>query len=361
MSSLIVEVCRVDKSFKHPNADKLSIIEVKGWNCIVGLDQYKEGDMVVFVPPDCVIPPNLIEKYNLEYLKSNGKTSTVKLRGYISSGLILDLPEGKYKLGDDLSDKLGITKWLPPEPKYSTRGAFQTSKKKLNPYFDKYTDIENIKNFKDVFKDGDHVSISEKTHGSNARYANLEISINKKLPFIELVSNLFQKYILKHTHQFVYGSHNIQITKRNGGKSYYGEDVWGKVAEKYNLAKVIPEDFIVYGEIYGQGIQDLTYGLKGVDLLVFDIKYKGEYLPWLQVVNFCNKWNLKTVPEIYAGPYKNELLDFTTGKSLICPTQMREGIVIKTSSEESDPRIGRKILKSISAEYLTRKNATEYQ
>ena len=69
MSSLIVEVCRVSDIVKHPNADRLSIVTVKGWNCIVGLDQYKKGDMVVFVPPDCILPESVIEKYKLDYLK----------------------------------------------------------------------------------------------------------------------------------------------------------------------------------------------------------------------------------------------------------------------------------------------------
>jgi tRNA-binding EMAP/Myf-like protein len=38
MSSLIIEVCKVENIIKHPNADKLSIVTIKGWQCIVGLD-----------------------------------------------------------------------------------------------------------------------------------------------------------------------------------------------------------------------------------------------------------------------------------------------------------------------------------
>jgi tRNA-binding EMAP/Myf-like protein len=47
MSSLIVEVVKIEKVEKHPNADRLSLAYVKGWQSIVGLDQYKEGDLVV--------------------------------------------------------------------------------------------------------------------------------------------------------------------------------------------------------------------------------------------------------------------------------------------------------------------------
>ena len=364
MSSLIVKVCTVYKIEKHPNADRLSIVTVdneSGWSCIVGLDQYKPGDKIVYIPPDAVIPPEMIEKYNLEYLKHNGRTGTVKLRGYISQGLVLDVPEGKYKVGDDVANVFGITKYEPPQSKYSVKGAEQISKKKINPNFDKYTDIENIKNFNGIFTSDDTVVITEKIHGANSRFGNLEIHIDRKQPFFELLQNLFDKYILRKTHQFVYGSHNVQITGHSNRNSYYGEDVWGKVAEKYNLAEVILPDHIVYGEVYGERIQDLTYGIKGIDLVVFDIKFKDKYLPWDAVKYLCDLWLLKTVPELYEGKYSDDLLSMTVGNSILCSTQMREGIVIKMLYEANNPRIGRKILKSISTEYLARKNGTEYQ
>lgn len=362
MSSLIVEVCRIESIVKHPNADRLSVVGVKGWNCIVGLDQYSVGDLVVFVPPDCIIPIDIIEKYNLEYLRSDGRTKSVKLRGYLSQGLILDLPEGKFKEGDDVSGILGIKKWQPPEPKYSVRGAKQSSKKKLNPLFDKYTDIENIKNYNDVFKDGDLVIVTEKIHGSNSRYSKLPIYIGKGQPLFEKIKSLFRKYILRQNYEFVWGSHNVQIQNEyDGKKSYYGTDVWSQIAKRYDLANIIPEDYIVYGEVYGEGIQDLTYGLSGIDMMVFDIKYQNRYLDWLEVKHLCNEWGLTTVPELYIGQFNNHTLDLTEGKSTICPSQIREGIVIKMLHEENHPKIGRKILKSINPEYLTRKNATEYQ
>jgi hypothetical protein len=97
------------------------------------------------------------------------------------------------------------------------------------------------------------------------------------------------------------------------------------------------------------------------DIVVFDIKYKEHYLDWDQVKGLCKIWNLKTVPELFVGKYSDELLSLTVGKSILCSDQMREGIVIKSFEEENNPRIGRKILKSISTEYLDRKNGTEYQ
>lgn len=362
MSSLIVEVCKIDNIQKHPNADKLSIVQVKGWNCIVGLDQYKIGQKVVFVPPDCVLPNSLIEKYNLEYLKKNGRTGTVKLRGYISQGLILDLPEGSWNVGDDVSSILGIKKWQPPQSEYQ-KVIQKTSKKRINPLFDKYTDIENVKHYPDVFKEGETVVITEKIHGSNSRYGNLEIGTTPNVSILEKISAWIRKNIFKQKYEFVYGSHNVQITNHSNRKSFYGSDVWAEMIGKYNLDKIIPEGVIIYGELYGDKIQDLTYGLKNGerDFAVFDIKVNGQYLNWEDVILWCNALDLHHVPQLYVGKYYEGVLEkYTSGKSILCPSQIREGIVIKPLVEKNDIQIGRKILKSISPDYLTRKNGTEF-
>lgn len=359
MSSLIVEVCKINKIEKHPNADKLSIVTCKGWSCIVGLDQYREGDLVVFVPPDSIIPQNLIEKYELTYLKNGGRVGTAKLRGYISQGLILNLPEGKkYKIGDDVANELNITKWQPPESKFNPTSTGKPTKKKQNPLFDKYTDIENIKNYNSVFKLEDKIVITEKIHGSNWRASNLPIYLGKQNFFKRIINMIKVKFT--DGYEFVYGSHNVQIIS-DRQKTFYGEDVYGKVASKYNMKEVIPKDYIIYGEIYGKGIQDLTYGLNDIDLVIIDVKYKGKYLPYEEFKQFCFERNLPTAPVLYIGEYDNSLLEkYTNGKSILCPKQIREGCVIKDYYENNHQRIGRKILKSVSPDYLLRKNATEY-
>ncbi|OGZ02798.1 MAG: hypothetical protein A2390_02230, partial [Candidatus Liptonbacteria bacterium RIFOXYB1_FULL_36_10] len=299
----------------------------------------------------------------LEYLKHNGRTGTVKLRGVISQGLILDLPEGKWKVGDDVSAVLGITKYEPPEPKFSVRGANQTSKKKLNPAFDKYTDIENIKNYNDVFKIGDLVVVTEKIHGTNSRFGNLEIQTNKNNPILYRLQKCFEKRFLGRTHEFVYGSHNVQISFHTSRKNFYSEDVWGKVVSRYDLANRIPKDTIIYGEIYGDGIQDLTYGLKGdVDLVVFDVKRNGNYLDFEDAYTVTKELGLSFVPILYTGEYYDGILGkYTDGESSLSPNQIKEGCVIKSYVEENNLRLGRKILKSINSVYLTRKNGTEFK
>jgi len=389
MSKLIVEVVKVEKIEKHPNADRLSIITVKGWNCIVSLDQFKVGDLVVYCPPDSIIPDNLIEAYNLEYLKKDGRVKTVKLRQYISQGLILDLQavetfsgrrKETLKEGLDVANMINITKYEPPAPKYQLFKPRETiykmflkyknkeitfrrfifkcigiikdkfkKKKNLNPLFSKYTDIENIKNHNKVFKEGDLVVVTEKIHGTNFRAGYVPRKKNKW--------NYLRKY-----QEFCYGSHNVQLVGNRGKQCWYGEDVYGKIAEKYKLAEIIPEGYLIYGEIYGKGIQDLTYGKEEPDVIFFDVKYKGKYLDFDEARKFIAVLGLPYVPIVYYGNYTSELeKEHTNGISVIDLKTVREGCVIKSVIEVNHPKIGRKILKSISPEYLLRKGGTEYK
>ncbi len=353
MSSLIVDVCKIIKVERHANADKLDLVQVKGWTCIVGRDNYKVGDLVIFCPPDSVIPENIIEEYKLEFLKKCGRVGTVKLRKFISQGLILNIPEGKkWKEGKEVSKELGITKYEAPVKRISLNSGKQPTKRKQNPLFDKYTEIENIKNYNAVFKEGDVAVITEKIHGTNFRAGNLPRYKGNLLG--KILSFLFGKY------EFVYGSHNVQKTVTNVRMGFYGEDVYGKMAEKYNLKEIIPKDYILYSEIFGNGIQELEYGMNDIDVKFFDVKYKGKYLDHSDFVEFCLYRQLPMVPVLYVGEYKQEdLINYTQGNSIIAPNQIREGCVVKSLKGEYTHTVGRKILKSINPEYLTRKNRTE--
>lgn len=369
MSKLIVEACKIEKVENHPNADRLDIVTVKGWNCIVGRNQYKVGDIVIYCPPDSVIPDDIIDKHNLEYLKKNGRVGTVKLRGYISQGLILDIPEefNRYaKVGMDFANMLKITKYEPPEPSFQ-QTAGKTTPKKNNPLFDRYTEIENIKNYNGVFQDGDQVVITEKIHGTNFRAGILPVAPGYGL--IGKIKYLIQKYVLRQADEFVYGSHNVQRGSFARRKCFYKTDVYAEISKRYRLSEIIPEDTIIYGEIYGAGIQKgYTYGFVdgvsgNIDVVFFDVKVKGKYLDYAEFVSFCKDRKLPMVPCLYMGAYSEAIRkQHTEGKSVLSDSQkIREGCVVKSLKEENTPRVGRKILKSINDEYLLIKDRTDYK
>lgn len=366
MSSLIVEVCEIKTVENHPNADRLDIVGIKGWNCIVSRDQYEVGDYVVFFPPDSVLPDWLIQEYELEFLKKGGRVGTLKLRGYISQGLVLptkcllSVSRGGYQVGDDVTQVLGVTKYEVPEKPVTMQGKV-TTRKVQNPHFTKYTDIENIKNFDTVFEDGDLVVITEKIHGSNIRFGWLPIEINwKNGNVLSILRSLFNKYILGRKYEFVYGSHNVQL-QFDGDKSFYAENIYAKVLKQYDISN-LPKGYTFYGEVYGKGVQDLEYGQDGLALAIFDIKRDdGTYLNHVKMERISYAVGLVPAPWIHIGPFSNDTLQSCTeGNSIICPNQIREGCVVRPIEETNHPRIGRKVLKSINPEYLARKNRTEY-
>lgn len=372
MSSLIVEVVRIKEGdiTPHDNADKLEIAKIKGWQCVVGKGQFKPGDLAVFIPIDSVLPTSLVEELGLTHLKKGERVRTVKLRGIISQGLLLSNQWG-FKEGDLVADKLGITKWKPKQPDYHvSRGKGRKSTpKEINPYFLKYTDIENIKNYVDVFTEEDEVVILLKVHGTNARFGWVP-HIDKRSRFKKLMSRILPfLFPPPSTHEFIVGSRNVQLsTWTNRRKIYFEDNVYQIIADRYNLSEEIPKDYIIFGEIYGGApkIQDLTYGLNNdINVVFFDVMYKNEYLSYDDFVKFCDERNLPRVPELYRGPFSMyTVLEHTNGPDPLAALhgakQIREGVVVKSVKEGFHPRLGRKILKSISDDYLLRKDGTEF-
>lgn len=68
--------------------------------------------------------------------------------------MILYCTEKILEVGDDVAELLGITKFVPEIPVQMSGNCRQ-----FNSKFYKYTNIENIKNFPDVFQKGEEVII----------------------------------------------------------------------------------------------------------------------------------------------------------------------------------------------------------
>jgi len=330
MSSLIVEVCKILDVRPHPNADKLDLVTIKGWTCITQKGVYSPGDLVVYAPVDSVIPATLSDSLNVTSYLSKGRVKTVKLRGYYSQGLIIPinyLPPTtylNYEEGQDVKDLLGITKYEPPVKHFSFFNTRSTVPKYSDPRFHKYTNIENIKNFPRIFTEDMSVVISEKLHGANVRIAKLDGEI-------------------------IYGSHNCQLTKDDTSPF----TIAGKT---FDFASILQEGDIIYGELYGKGVQKMTYDLNSYSIRFFDYfsSADGRYLDWRAFKNLCDDYSLPCVPVLYEGFWSNDLLKLADGKSEIA-SHIKEGIVIKPFYEQWDVKLGRVILKHISEAYLVAK------
>lgn len=362
MSTLIVEVTTIDDILPHDNADTLELAKVKGWLCIVKKGQFKPKDKCIYVPIDSVLPESLETKLfeNAKVKLERGRIKTIKLRGYISQGLVIH-PEmvglQNEKIGTDVREILDITKYEPPKrstPKFIGQ---PTKKKDTNPDFKKYTDIENFKNYPNVFEEDELVCITEKIHGTNWRAGYVPSIANTFIKRIKKFFGRLPKY------EFVCGSRNVQLKRTSD--NFYSDNVYWQMVDKYNIKKILKEGEVLYGECYGHGIQKgYNYGCKEgqLELVVIDIMVDGKYLDLDDMRKFCIERELPYVPVLYYGPFNEErLIKLSQGESVLSPSQkIREGVVVKPLLEEQHPRIGRKILKYINDEYLLLKNNSDF-
>ena len=108
----------------HPNADKLSLANVLGWQVVVQKDLHNEGDKVVFITIDSIVPRCQWSEFLAD--KSNPdkpiRIKNIKLRGEYSSGLVIPLKEFPTQfiettvVGEDLTELLGIRKYVKEIP-----------------------------------------------------------------------------------------------------------------------------------------------------------------------------------------------------------------------------------------------------
>lgn len=357
MSQLIVEVCEVNDVIPHPNADRLEILIIKGWRVVAQKNFLKKGDKCVYFPPDSVMTPELAERLNItKYLSPLPKNSdgtrddglrvkAARLRGESSFGTIMECENPEWEIGTDVKDFYNIRKFEPVEKQVGADAEID------DPAFHKYTSIENIRNFPNVIKEGEEVVINEKIHGKNFRMGLVRANGNDNM-------------------EFMVGSHNVRLKELNykGQKSEFWSAFDQNAKDLLTYFSEGIRNVIIFAELYGQ-VQDMSYGIKGFDYRAFDIAVDGNYLDYDTKMGLFSKFNIKTPPLLYEGPFSWKLVEeLTIGDTQLCelekagPFKGREGIVITPKIErfEFEKNLGRVILKSISADYLARKGGTEF-
>ena len=340
MSEFSVEVYPVIIT-DHPNADAIELAQIGGYNSIVQKNLYKTGDLVAYIPCSAIVPDDIIEELGLTGKLSGGRRNRVKeikLRGILSEGVVYPARE-HWSVGDDVTDELGITKYIPKVP-----GCLDgVASGEYADYTFKY-DIENLKKNQSLFNSDDEVVITEKLHGTLL----MCVAIPDQNEVIVTSKGLAGKGM------------NLIWNEENAHNQYI------KMAEKLNLREIAMEiakiermPVYIIGELYGNGIQDLTYGCEETDFRVFDMavgtRNTIQFLDYWRMVHYIEGFGLTIVPEVYLGPFDMDVVNkLTDGRDTLSGTHMREGVVIKNISGQ------RKILKSVSAAYLLRKNGTEY-
>lgn len=291
-----------------PNADNIVKARVRHWWVVIGKDQFQVGDKCIYFEIDSLLPiynPMFegLGKYN-SIKEQNGVTGyrirTVKLRNQISQGLALPYT-GDLPIGTDLTEQLGIIKYDPYfDPKI--RLTSDNGAEGLFPCFIPKTDEERIQN----------LEIEELCKYNNDRNHS-QFNVTEKLD-----GTSFTAY--KYEGEFKVCSRNL-ILRRDESSIYW------KIAVKYDIENIIPDNFAIQGEIIGEGIQGNPLRIKGQELYVFYMyniaegKYDFKNLPLKQVPFFI--------------PYKvtnnttiDQLIDFANDfKSNINKERQAEGLV----------------------------------
>ena len=360
---------------EHPNADALEIAVIGGYRAIVGKGQFNTGDLAVYIPEQSILPQWLVSEMGLEGRlagRESNRVKAVKLRKVLSQGLVYGLEtigtvhnllhvdeDGQFrstrvKEGDDVTDILGIVKYEPAIPTHMNGEVWNAYGLTL-----KY-DIENWQNYPEILESGESVVFTEKIHGTFCCYGYCDGQYivtskgmsGKGLAFKLNENNASNLYV----RQFV---------------EHGGQEILDSLIEVSGS-----ENVFILGEIFGKGVQDLSYGMQAPTFRIFDIflggPSTGAYAGYFDMIKLLKDTNAymrdhdievvaETVPVLFQGRYSpNAMENYTTGTESVSGKSMniREGIVMRPAFERYDNELGRVILKSVSEQYLLRKGDT---
>ncbi|MEH0651452.1 RNA ligase (ATP) [Streptomyces scabiei] len=343
----------------HPNADALELAQVGLYRAVVAKGVYRSGDTALYIPEQSVLPAELIKELGLTgRLAGSGadRVKAVRLRGELSQGIVC-LPRALADVdltaavtdGTDFAERLGIVKWVPPIP--PTMSGEVESAPELLPW----VDIENIQRYPDIFTPGEAIVLTEKLHGTAC-----------------LVTYLAEDGRV-HVSSKGFGAKSLAL--KEDPRNLYWRAVHGhgvapvaaRLAERLGARRVG-----IFGEVYGAGVQDLSYGADGrrdtLGYAVFDVCADVDgRVRWLDPAELSGLLDgqLPLVPRLYEGPYAIErVLEVATGRETVSGSglHLREGVVIRPATERYSPVTGgRAVAKAVSPAYLTRKGGTEYE
>jgi len=364
-------------------ADNIELIGVLGWVCIAKKEEFKPGDLAVYIEIDSKCPES-DERFAFLATK-HYKVKTMKLGKFkvISQGLALPIslfPElSDNAIGSDVTESLKITysceedikrksNNVDPDAKYKSMAQrykklfsiplmrkimkykigkkvmfLLFGKKKDNPReFPKWivkTNETRIENVPFYLKNTDKWIKTEKLDGTSCTFAIDKIKKNK--------------------FEFIVCSRNMRQADRNQ-KTYHESNIYWELANKYDI-EIILTKFATengYNRVILQGegvglVQGNPYKMKENELFIFNLIVDGVRLGTVDMAQFCAQNRLKHVPIIdteYVLPKTMEEMKLEAdGYSEINPKVKREGFVYRSID-------GQQSFKNVSREYLLKHN-----
>ena len=315
-------------------ADVIELAVIQGWQCVIKKGEFNIGDTGVFFEVDSFLP--IDERYEFtrktsyrqnEYNGEGFRIKTIRMRGILSQGLFMPMfifPEiSGAHLGDDVTDLLGVKKWVVPE--FATSGGIAKGNR---PSGVKTSDEIRIQSDPSLLEAliGKPYYITTKLDGTSGTVYYLHGELGAC-------------------------SRNYDIAEDEGA-------LYWKPIYKYGLVDKIPEyigkssygSLVIIGEIVGPGIQKNRLGLTEPDWYVFDaIVFDvagGRYAKLAELQMITDELGLKMVPVEEAGEdfdySMEELLEKAKGK--YASGKDKEGIVVRSAGEAAIKDVSFKVL-----------------
>jgi RNA ligase (TIGR02306 family) len=356
MSTFAVPVVRLASVTTHPNADRLDVARIGGYQMVVAREQFRAGDLVVYIPEQALVPLPLLAEMGLAQAEAEGRlkgkcagpegnrVKAVQLRGVLSQGLAyrpVAWPD-HWVEGLDVAAELGIEKWEPPIP---IEMAGQVVPAPAGTIFSAYTDIDDWKKRPERIPAGTPVAYTHQYHGTNLAV-----------------------YIFRRDGVEYRGVTSLGVARRLHGvlvesatnlywRAARAEDLFAKLDAYMRDAGL--DEAMLFGEVLG--VQDLRYGLAPgqIGVVCFDLKTPGGYLDHAVFRDVCARYGIPAVAMEYEGPHDFARLDAVTNGPAAPGDRVREGVVIRPLVEQRDDD-GRIIQKSLATAYLLRAGGPEY-
>ena len=304
-----------------PDRDRIVLATVENYDSIVAKDEYAVGDRVVYIFYDSILP----EEPAYEFLRKKCwspklkgfRIKPMKMGGVISEGLVMPLsilPPGKeYKVGDIVTDDLGIRPYIPPEESGPVKkiGAYPVAVPK--------SDEENIESVYDenysVWKDLEFY-VTEKVEGAAGTW-------------------IYEK----DGERLRVFSHNWEMADgvwKDAADNISLRDKMASYCEKHSL-----EALVLQGEVISAGLQKNIYYVQKADVYFYGMMtLEGERYTFAEMRAALEEMGLKIVPVIresaYMPPALQEMLEECVGRSVINPSVPREGLVWRTTGKGKD-------------------------
>ena len=331
MSTHQVPVIEIKSILPHPNADKLEIVEVQGWRTCIRKGDFQVGDKAIWIEPDYLVDtkrPEFAFLASVAKRDDKARIKVKKLRGEISQGLLIPLPEQlkDVQIGDDLYEALGIERYE-PDVHIGTGG--QSTKGPPGIYVVKY-DVENFNSYRDKvlpYFEGQEIVVQEKLNGANCRFV------------------------------FCSEDQKFYIGSRTMWKDSSGDNIWTRLCEQYPSIELWCRehpDHILCGEVFGT-VGGMKYGASPGQLFfaAFDVMKDGKWLDWANFYDMTlGKVTIAPIRDLQ--PFNEKWLRELAEYDSAWPgaKHLSEGIVFKLKKELEVHRLGRMQYKIVSNRYL---------